>query len=102
MPKILDEPVRADVISLVGELDMVTAPALRSRLMGAAATSTAPVIALDLSRVSFLDAQCAGIIASAWARARVRGQVLRVDGLHGTPKRVFELLGLASLAEGSG
>jgi anti-sigma B factor antagonist len=100
--EILDERVRADVISLAGELDLVTAPALRSRLAHVAEGNTAAVIVLDLSRVSFVDAQCAGIIAGAWARARSRGAVLRVDGLHGTPRVVFELLGLASLVEGSG
>ena len=101
MSKILDEPVRADVITLAGELDLMTAPELRSRLT-LAETTAAALIVLDMSQVSFLDAQCAGIIVAAGETARRRGARLRVDGLHGTPKVVFDLLGLGSLMEGSG
>jgi anti-anti-sigma factor len=100
VPEILDRRVPVDVISLAGELDLVTAPALRAQLMSAATTTSAGVLMLDLSRVRFLDAQCAGIIAAAAETARCRGARLRVDGLHGMPRKVFDLLGLTWLLGG--
>jgi len=92
--KILASRARVDVIHLTGELDLVTAAMLRTKLMTAAETCTAAVLVLDLSQVGFLDAQSAGIITAAGEVARRRGTRLRVVGLHGTPKLVFDLLGL--------
>jgi anti-anti-sigma factor len=84
----------AVVVRLAGELDMSTAAELRRRLLRVVKSTAAPTIVLDLSDVSFIDAHCAGLIETTWADARCRGRQLRVDGLHGIPARVFNVLGL--------
>jgi anti-anti-sigma factor len=84
----------AEMIFLVGELDLAAAPELRRRLTSAVESSTATQITLDLSGVSFLDAGCTGVIVAAAEAAADRGRQLRVDGLSGIAERVFEVLGL--------
>ena len=84
----------ADVIWLAGELDFDTAAELRLRLIRVAESSTAATIVLDLSDVCFMDGKCAGVIVAAWEAARCHGRQLEVDGLHGTPEFVFDVLGL--------
>jgi anti-anti-sigma factor len=87
----------AEVILLVGELDLAAAPELHRRLISAVESSAAARITLDLSGVTFLDAGCTGVIVAAAETAAARGQQLRVDGLHGTTRRVFEVLGLETM-----
>jgi anti-anti-sigma factor len=87
----------AEVIFLVGELDLAVASELRQRLTGAVEASTAARILLDLSGVTFLDAYCTGIMIVATETAAARGRQLRVCGLSGVPKRVFEVLELESM-----
>jgi anti-sigma B factor antagonist len=82
------------VIHLAGELDMSTAAELDSRLAKVVGSGTAGAVVLDLSDVSFVDACCVGVMVTAWSSAARRGRELRVDGLHGVPARVFDLLGL--------
>jgi anti-anti-sigma factor len=84
----------AEMIFLVGELDLAAAPELRRRLTSAVESSTATRITLDLSGVSFLDAGCAGVIVATAQVAADRGRQLRVDGLSGIAERVFDVLGL--------
>jgi anti-anti-sigma factor len=85
------------VIHLVGELDLSTAAALRSRLMSVAESGGTAAIVLDLSEVCFIDAGSIGLIATAWAVAKSRGRQLWVDGLHGIQAQIFGLLGLESM-----
>ncbi|GIF00453.1 STAS domain-containing protein [Paractinoplanes rishiriensis] len=81
----------ADVICLAGELDHDAAAELRRRLMSVAASSAAVTIVLDLAEVSFIDAGCIRVIVEL----RTRGdKKLEVDGLHGIPEKVFQILGL--------
>jgi anti-anti-sigma factor len=88
------------LIFLSGDLDLAVAAVLRSRLMGVAESSTAAVVVVDLSDVLFIDAQCAGVIMAARDAVAYRGRQLRVDGLHGVPRTVFDLLGLTPLVAG--
>jgi anti-anti-sigma factor len=91
------------VIRLTGELDLSADPELRRRLMRVVETGPAATIVVDLSGLRFIDAHCFGVIVSAWAAGKCRGRHLRVDGLHGVPARVFELLKLEQiLAHGTG
>lgn len=85
------------VVYLAGELDLSTATELRRRLMSVAESGTAATVVLDLSDVRFIDAHSIGLILSAWATAKFRDRELCVDGLHGTPARVFGLLGLGPI-----
>jgi anti-sigma B factor antagonist len=81
------------VVRPAGELDLSTAAEFR-RLLSIAQSGTAATIVLDMSDVSFIDAHSLGLIVGASAAAEGRGRVLRVDGLHGLPARVFRLTGL--------
>ncbi|GAA0479054.1 hypothetical protein Ade02nite_40210 [Paractinoplanes deccanensis] len=84
----------SDVISLTGELDRDAAPELRQKLMSAAVSSTAATFVLDMSELTFIDAGGVGVVLTVHATAASRGRQFRVEGLHGTPKKVFEILGL--------
>lgn len=86
----------AVVVSLAGELDVasVELEPLLLRLAESGATAT---IVLDMSELDFIDAYGVGVIVSAWKAAKAHGRVLRVDGVHGLPARVFRLVGLEPL-----
>lgn len=87
----------ADVVYLAGDLDVVTAAEMRQWLMRVAESSTAEMIVVDLSAVHFIDACSVRVIVEARKAATCRGRRLRVDGLHGIPARIFEVLGLEPL-----
>ena len=84
----------AVVVRLAGELDLSTAAELRQLLMRVAESGTRATVVLDMSDVRFIDAHSIGLIVGASKAAKVRGRVLRVDGLEGLPARVFRLVGL--------
>ncbi|MBO3742563.1 ANTAR domain-containing protein [Actinoplanes flavus] len=84
----------SDVIGLTGELDRDALPELREWLLSAAAASTAATFVLDMSELEFIDAGCIRVVLAAHDAATSRGKRFRVEGLHGTPERVFEILGL--------
>jgi anti-anti-sigma factor len=83
----------AVVVRLAGELDL-SAVGLDSLLLGVVESGFTASIVLDMAKVEFIDAHSVGVIERAWAAAQARGRVLRVDGLHGLPARVFQILGL--------
>lgn len=83
----------AVVVSLAGELDLA-AVELEPLLLRVAESGHAATIVLDMSELGFIDAYSVGVIVSAWKAAKARGRVLRVDGLHGLPARLFRLVGL--------
>ena len=80
----------AVVVSLAGEVDLAAAE-LEPLLLQVAESGPAATIVLDMSELEFIDAYGLGIIINAWKAAKARGRVLRVDGLHGLPARVFRL-----------
>lgn len=82
------------VIALHGDLDIATAPDVRERLIAALRRATAPVI-IDLSGVTFCDANGLALLIAARRRARHDGlglvlaaprppmvKLLRITGLH--------------------
>lgn len=83
----------AVVVLLAGELDLSTAAEFRRRLRTVAESAAARIV-LDLSAVSFIDAQNIGVIVAAWSAAKTRGRQLCVDGLHDLPAQLFRVLGL--------
>ena len=89
----------AVVVSLAGELDLA-AVELEPLLLRLAESGPTPTIVLDMSELEFIDAYGVGVIVSAWRAAKARGRVLRVDGLHGLPARVFGLVGLEPMLAG--
>jgi anti-anti-sigma factor len=87
----------AVVVSLAGELDLA-AVELEPLLLRLAESGPTATIVLDMSELDFIDAYGVGVIVSAWRAAKARGRVLRVDGLHGLPARVFRLVRLEPMS----
>ena len=81
------------VVTVRGELDLATTPALREAL-DAGFTPGEPRVAVDLSRVSFMDSSTLGVLVAYLKRARERGGELRLVGVQGSPAKVIALTGL--------
>jgi len=84
------------LVRLAGELDMATWSDL-DELLGAAVSDGARRVMIDLSAVDYIDAHSIGLIVAAWTAAEDRGLSLRIDGLRGSPKDLFIILGLEAL-----
>ena len=83
-------------LELTGELDLATAPAF----LGALALALHPrpaLVELDLRKLTFIDAQCAGAIAMASMRVSGWGGTLVAREPQSTVRRVFELCDVEDL-----
>ena len=89
----------ATVLSLSGRVSVDSSPMLRNRLLAVLQSDTAVII--DLSRTPYID--CSGIatLIEGLKIARHRNVALRLIGLQGRPKKLFEITGVLSLFEGS-
>lgn len=81
------------VVSVYGEIDVATSPALREVLIGLVGDGSANLV-LDLDNVDFLDSTGLGTIISALKRARTHGGDLRLVCTQGRITRLFEITGL--------
>jgi anti-sigma B factor antagonist len=93
----ITESVRPDGLDLVvvGEMDMDTAPELRTRLL--AAVGAHDVVTLDLSGVTFIDSQGLSVLIRAHAEARATGSELRLGRASPRVRQLLELTNLTSL-----
>ena len=82
------------VITLAGDIDIETAPALREQL--AALSPTVRIVVVDLSAVEFLDSSGVGALVGAAAALREAGGSLR---LACPPPRVQKVFRISRLAE---
>jgi stage II sporulation protein AA (anti-sigma F factor antagonist) len=85
-------------IELRGELDLATAPQVEEALEGAE-SGEPPLIALDLSQLSFLDSSGLRTIVAADGRAREAGRRLTVVKGPEAVQRVFTITGLEDRLE---
>ena len=83
-------------LGVSGELDIVTAPALRSALHRLDDADT-HAITVDLSRLTFIGAAGLAVLIEARNTCRCAGRDLAVTGATGQVRRVFELTGLQAL-----
>lgn len=82
------------VVTVSGDVDMLTAERLREGLAEAVRTAgTGPVI-VDLSQVPFLDSSGIRALLDGYNTAMVAGGTLTVRGAHGTVARVLEVVGV--------
>lgn len=81
------------ILEVEGELDLYTSPQLRDRLM-ALSDEGADRIALDLSRVPFMDSSSLGVLVMGLKRLREKGGELALVGPTGSPLKVLALTGL--------
>jgi anti-sigma B factor antagonist len=81
------------IVSLSGELDILTAPELRAAFASAIGQARTGVIA-DLSRVSFIDASTLGVLVGAGNRASHLPAGLRLAGVPAHVDRLLRMTGL--------
>jgi anti-sigma B factor antagonist len=81
------------VLSVTGELDMHTSPALQERL-DALSVGDAPKVAVDLSAVPFMDSSSLGVLIANLKRIRERAGELALVGVAGSPQKVLSITGI--------
>ncbi len=77
------------VLSIVGELDLHTAPQLKDAM-----AEQGTHLVLDLTQVPFMDSSSLGVIVAQLKQVRDRGGDLALMGLHDSPRKVLALTGL--------
>jgi len=84
------------VVTLVGEIDLQTAPQVRALLLEAAATGARAVV-VDLALVSFCDAGGLGQFVASANMLREAGSELSVRAASEALRKVFEITGLTDV-----
>lgn len=87
------------VVEVAGEVDLLTAPKLRSVLMDPLLVEPGhgPVLVVDLSGVTFLGSSGLAVLAEAAEVAQDRGFLMRVVATSRTAQRPIEATGLTEL-----
>jgi anti-sigma B factor antagonist len=90
-----DEAVdeRTHVVAPCGEVDALTAPQLGRRLLGLAEEGKVRVV-VDLSKVTFLDSTCIGVLVNALRQLRMRKGALVLVCPTERVLRPFQITGL--------
>lgn len=83
------------VISLHGELDLLTAPAVSEELLAIAKVAQASEIVVDLSDVTFMDSAGLKPITEAVTLLRQRDKTLRLCGVTRSSAHLIRAAGLA-------
>lgn len=81
-------------VTIFGELDLATAPRVRTAIDEAIDTEGDLVI--DLRACAFVDSSGIAVLASAAWRRRENGRALVIRGAQERVKRTFDLAGLSS------
>ena len=97
---LLDEPVNDDthVVSPSGEIDLLTAPALGSRLLGLLDEGKTRLV-VDLSQVTFMDSTGIGVLLNVLRRLGHLGGRLVLVCPTERIMRPFEISGLVGLLQ---
>lgn len=95
----IDNADTATVIAPSGDVDVHTAPQLRSAIVDAEARGADCDVLVDLSAVSFMDSTGLGVLVGALARSREAGQRLVLVGVDGRIQRLLNLTGLDAAFE---
>jgi anti-anti-sigma factor len=86
------------IVTISGEIDIVSAPMLRERLLGLLRPHTSRIV-IDLSGVTFYDASGLAVLVGASRRADQLGGVLRLAAPAPMTARVLRVTGLDSRFE---
>ncbi|MDQ1635486.1 MAG: hypothetical protein QOJ32_2295 [Frankiaceae bacterium] len=92
----LEDTADAVVVSLRGELDLMTLPQLRAAL-NVARWDRLDDVVVDFADVTFCEAHTLGLLASTFTRLAARGRGLKVRGARPRQATVFRLVGLGHL-----
>lgn len=86
------------VVEVAGELDLHTSPPLREHMLELIDGGT-DRLALDMTRVDFMDSSSLGSLVMCLKRMRERDGRMVLAGVAGTPMKVLNLTGLDRVFE---
>jgi anti-sigma B factor antagonist len=81
------------VISLSGEVDLYTAPELKTELIRVIEAG-APSVVVDLTQTTFIDSTTLGVLISGVKRLRPSGGSLQLVVTDRNIRKIFEITGL--------
>jgi len=83
-------------VTAIGEVDLSSSPELRRVLQAQLDDHAVATLVVDLAGVTFIDSSGLGVLVDVRKRldTGAGARVLRVDGVHGSVRRVFEITGL--------
>jgi anti-sigma B factor antagonist len=84
---------RCAVVSVVGEVDVATAPGLRDQLNESMALGL-PILVVDMLQTTFLDSTGLGILIETMKETESRGTSLRIVASDPRLLKVFTITGL--------
>jgi anti-sigma B factor antagonist len=84
------------LVSVVGELDVATAPRLRKNL-NKALDETRPTLVMDLTEVTFIDSTALGVLIETSKLCDANGGTMRIAVSEPRILKVFEITGLTEL-----
>jgi anti-sigma B factor antagonist len=87
---------RVALVAVAGEVDLATAPKLRSVLLGALEPDV-PDLIVDLTEVTLVDSTGLSALVACWHRAGELGGTVGLAGVSPSVRKVFELTTLDQL-----
>ena len=81
------------VIALTGEVDLYTAPELKSQMLDLIANGATDVV-VDFTNTSFIDSTTLGVLVSGVKRLREKGGTLSIVCSDRNITKIFEITGL--------
>ena len=84
---------RACVVTVGGEVDVYTSPALKTRLLDAI-EGECPLLIVVLDGVSFIDSSGLGVLVGALRRLKERGDEMRIVCSREQVLKIFRITGL--------
>ena len=97
-----DEGEEGRLVRLRGRVSIDSSPAFRDRLLATLRRQSPAAVTVDLTEVSYMDASGVATLVEGLKTARNRQTTLRLKGLQGRVRHLFEVTGLLTLFETSG
>jgi len=88
------------VVVPVGEIDMVSGPAVAYEIDAAVEATDVQLIVVDLAQVSFLDSSGIGVLLKGRRQADEHGKTYRVTGAGGFVLQILDMTGVWSHLSG--
>lgn len=95
-PPLDERPIRTPVV-VSGEIDLANADDLARALERQRVEQPEGDLVVDAAGLTFIDSTGLSVLAACHNRLREEGRGLRMQHVPATPRRVFEIAGLAGL-----